>query len=89
MTHVRSRVSRPVVSRAEAKEGDPASDLLIKVSARGAQLSALELTVSPKRIEIMNRAPAALIATVEGSADTPAALQTLVARSLEKILPNN
>ena len=88
---VRSRLSRPVMTRAEAKAagGDLAADLIIKVSARRLDPGTVELTVRPKRIDIMNEAPPALIATVAGPADTPAALAALVAQSLVKILPAN
>jgi hypothetical protein len=87
--HIRSRVSRPVITQAERKGGDPAADLLIKVSARRSEPGMIELIVRPKRIEIMNEAPPELISTVQGSASTQAALDTLVARSLQKILPSN
>ena len=82
-------MSRPVVSQADAKGGDPAADLLIKVSARLTQPNVLELTVRPKRVEIMNEAPAALVATVQGNVAQTGALDSLVARSLEKILATN
>jgi hypothetical protein len=89
IARLRSRMSRPVVSQADSKGGDPAADLLIKVSARLTQPNVLELTVRPKRIEIMNEAPAALVAIVQGDVAQTGALESLVARSLEKILTTN
>ena len=86
---IRSRVSQPVVARADAKGGDPAADLIVMISARPSGPSSLELTVRPKRIEIMNQAPASLVTTVVGSANTPAALAALVEKSLAKVVPVN
>ena len=87
--HLKARAGRPVVMRAEAKGGDPAADMVVTVSARSVRPDVLELTVRPKRIEIMNQAPASLVTTVEGNADTPAALAALVEKSLLKIVPAN
>ena len=87
--HLQSHVTQPVMVRADATGGDPAADLILTVSARSTRPGGLELTVRPKRIEIMNQAPSSLVTTVEGDADTPAALAALVAKSLAKIVPAN
>ena len=88
IANVRSRVSLPVVNHADSKGGLLASDLMIKVAAEQSRASGLKLTVRPKRVEIMNEAPAALVTTVHGDVAKPGALDSLVARSLEKILPS-
>ena len=91
---VQARTSYPVSAPSDLKDRDHEAELLLRVAAgmtRSADgTSALALSVEPRRIGFMNEAPAALVANVQGAvagAGQPM-LDTLIAQSLNKVLPS-